>query len=796
MMDMKRIFIYVLMLAQSASLYCMQSMDNNGLPDGLSAQAVMPFINNLGASVNKKNVEEIKKNYTALIKHLSAFEQNPYQRYKINSYKTEALEIVLPLISHFKDRHEIKSIESLESIFVDTQYYAALKAIIKSFADEKCPTSNNADNSLNASLAPGTNVQRCKIITNDQQTLTVDKAFLEESSTEKCPTSNNADNSQNATSLPTGANAQSCKIITNDQQTLTVNMAFLEYSSTLKNLRTDLGDVDSIELPDGTPLTAQKLSKIIELKDRAKGNRESLTAAINTLEIDALLEIIKGANYLDLSDLLDVGLKAFAAKLSINDIENYLGKQPILPKELMQRLLKLIGATNCLVYRSSFDKPLKRINDKSPFAGGYLKSAKFMPGTSLLIIWAGTAAYLFDCNANKEVTDLSKKSDFLNVIPFSSYCPLFTASLLATGFRNVSSTQFELSDLKDINKRPRQFSYPYFCSPVCLSSEGNLVAIHDQDSKICLFNIDFGFPRILPKAGLPTLSPDGSLIFIKPKINSADDDKTCCLYDIKADQINHSFIDIKSKFYTPCFSPDSSLIAIGCDNGVTYLWDIKAKSYKNILDAKKNERVTSLYFSADGGLIAIGFIDGTVTVSDVATGKCLCSFAASASCEKNSGIPCSLFFNSDKTVLVVNLVSKTENAVTIWDLNSSICIYTLKSERAVLEGFNSDYSLISGFDDRQKCVGIWAIDKNLEHYLYNEIKVDQSLLLIPIFKAILNNSKISITNNKLKAIYESITNEKLKKLISSYISFEDTSKRKFEDTSEQNNTDQKKHKQK
>ncbi len=587
-------------------------------------------------------------------------------------------------------------------------------------------------------------------------------------------TSNNADSGPSSTSLSTGTNAQSCKIITNDRQTLTVDMAFLEDSSTLKNLRSDLGDVDSIELPDGTPLMAQQLRKIIELKGGAKGNRENLTAAMNTLEIDALLEIIMGANYLDLADMLDAGLKAFAGKLSVNNIGNYLGKQPVLPKELMQRMLKLIGVTNCLVYRSSFEKPLKKINDTSPFTAGYLKSAKFIPGTSLLIIWAGDSTYLFDFNANKQVTNL--ESDYLKVIPFSMSRPLFTASLLAACFQTSTFTIFELRDLKN-NASQHQLRCPHLCSLVGLTADGNLVAVNNKDS-IYLFNRDsVNSPKILHKTGWPTLSPDGLLIFIKPTIHSADDDKTCRLYDIKADQINHSFIDIESKFYTTCFSPDSSLMAIGCDNGITYLWDTKAKKYKNIiLDAKKNERVTSLCFSADGGLIAIGFIDGTVTVSDVATGKCLSSFA---SCKENSGRrPCSLFFNSDNTVLVVNLTGKAEKVVTIWDLNSSTCIYTLKTVRATLEGYNSDYSLISGFDERQKFVGIWAIDKNLDHYLCNEITVDQSLFLIPIFKAIQKSSGLIRYDNNLKAIYDSITNEKLKTLISSYISFEDTSKRK------------------
>ncbi len=715
---MKHLVIYIITLALIASLYSMQKEYTLLLPKELRIEVMNAFTDKLELSIQNKTIEEIKDSYTALIKHLSAFEQNPNLKIAIRYYKDEALQIVASLINYFKERGEKAPLEWLASIFVNTHYQKEVKAILENF-----PAQAQA--------------------------------------------SNNANNAQNQRILPSGTNAHSCKIITNDQQTLTVDKAFLEESSTLKNLRSDLGDVDSIELPDGTPLTAQQLSKIIELKDKAKGNREDLTAAINTLEIDALLEIIKGANYLHLSDMLDASLKAFAAKLSINDIENYLGEQPVLPKELMQQLLKLIGATNCLVYRSSFEKPLKRINDSSLF-GGYLKSAKFIPGTSSLIVWAADCSTrLFNFNANKEITYLTKNSDFLKVIPFSMSRPLFTASLLAASFRTPTFTIFELRDLKN-NASPSQLRCPHLCSLVGLSPDGNLVAVNNEDS-IYLSNRDsVTAPKILPKTGWPTLSPDGAFIFINPKIHSNDSDKKCCLYDIKADQINHSFIDIESKFYTACFSPNSSLIAIGCDNGATYLWDIKAKNYKNILDAKKNERVTALCFSADGGLIAIGFIDGTVSVSEVATGKCLCSFA---SC-KHGSMPHSLFFNSDNTVLVCNVLGKIESLVTILDLNSSTCIYTLKGERPVLEGYNSDYSLISGFDDKRKFVGIWAIDKNLDHYLCNEITADQSLLLICIFKAIQVNSRVIVSNNsKLKAIYDSITNEKLKKLVGTHISF-------------------------
>jgi WD40 repeat protein len=254
-------------------------------------------------------------------------------------------------------------------------------------------------------------------------------------------------------------------------------------------------------------------------------------------------------------------------------------------------------------------------------------------------------------------------------------------------------------------------------------------------------------------------------------------DKTCYLYS-KTGELAHSFVDIESKSYTARFSPNSSLLAIGCDDGSTYLYDIKSQKSKKIA-VKEKGKVRSLCFSNDNSLVAIGQNDeevgSWVSVWDVNLGKCLDSFQANdLLCTSQT----SLFFTHDNTGLVCNFnirgTNPKENRIIIRDVNAQAFVFSLlKQKRLLLEGYNSDYSLISGFDDAAKFAAIWEIDKKLEHYLCKDITIDQSLLLGLVFKAM--HTKLILTvpgDSKLKVTYDSIANENLKKLITPYIKFD------------------------
>ncbi len=599
------------------------------------------------------------------------------------------------------------------------------------------------------------------------------------------PASNDANNAQNQ-EIPGRTNAQKIKVIMNDKQEVVIDKTFLEQCPTLNNMLTDLGNVDEIELPDNAQITAKSLSKIIELM---KSDSGGIIVEINNLETDEIIEIISCVNYLELSEVLDIGLKAFAAKLSnCNEIEHYLGNIN-LPKELMQRMLKLIGATNCFMYRSSFTQSHNKITD---WYASHFKSAFFIPGNPFLVIWDGSSISLVDLKTTSEPSS----NDLLKYADFFVDRPIFNQSLVAYARANTDTT-IELLKLNNLERS--ELRWPGNLFPCCITADATLIAI-DQECKIYLFDtISKELKLTLPTTGCPMLSPDGELIFICPSIFIPD--KGCYLYS-KEGKLAHSFVDIESKVCAACFSPDSSLIAIGCDDGTTYLYDIKSEKCKKIMVSEGSRRVRSLCFSNDNSLIAIAESSAVgedwITILNVNLGKRIDAFLA-----KNYGcfIPYymsensnTLFFNSDNTALICNFNlsgSETEKCVIIRDLNAHDSVLTLKGKR--LEGYNSDYSLISGLD--VGFFGVWAIDKSLENYLCQGLTIDQSMLLVLIFKAIQTNLIVTVPgDSKLKAIYDSIAHENLKKVISSYIRFDQGESQNTRCNDESKNTPQRKRK--
>ncbi len=69
------------------------------------------------------------------------------------------------------------------------------------------------------------------------------------------------------------------------------------------------------------------------------------------------------------------------------------------------------------------------------------------------------------------------------------------------------------------------------------------------------------------------------------------------------------------------YSPDGSLLAVGCDDGNLRLWDVAQGEVLNIWEAHPDSQVVSVVFSPDGSRLASSGWDGMVRLWDVEAGE-------------------------------------------------------------------------------------------------------------------------------------------------------------------------------
>ncbi len=558
--------------------------------------------------------------------------------------------------------------------------------------------------------------------------------------------------------------APQLKITTSDNQEITVNRNLMLLSPIVRGLLEDVGNVEGINLT----LTAEQVNTITNfLPDLRADKTEEIAAKVNKMEVSLLVKMVKAANYLALEELLDICLRAFAEKMnSSKDIECYIGSN--IPKELMQRILKLIGATNWFVYGVPFNNKII-INTSCWHAFSRLWTA-FIPETNLLAFYDTKECYVADLKALKpgaKQLALSCRYGTIKGITSLGPCafrPVCASSLVAFlveadkniwkiyNAKNGTSTNLVNNPSED------------FFMPQALTPDGSTLLIAgNEDEKIQLMDLKSGAIRTLSNFGKPYLSHDGSSLIVESPYHDISQGPRflrCSLYEVKSGQCIHSFDDIKNINYIGPFSSDDRLIALANCYGNIYLWDKGTKSYCQCLFA--DGEIRSLSFSPDNALIAAALGTGNVIIWSVATGKKIRDF--SCTFEGIKCCPMSLFFNRDGTALFGNFnIDNNHNLTALWDVPSGMLIATspldrLADRRPFLNDFSSDYSLIAYSNDcvMNHVVGAITIDKSLQQYLSREITTDQSLLLITIIKVLLKVPKKAIEiDEKMKLIYNS-----------------------------------------
>ncbi|MBT5710460.1 hypothetical protein HOI71_05405 [Candidatus Poribacteria bacterium] len=154
--------------------------------------------------------------------------------------------------------------------------------------------------------------------------------------------------------------------------------------------------------------------------------------------------------------------------------------------------------------------------------------------------------------------------------------------------------------------------------------------------------------------------------------------------------------DAAASFVT--FSPDSSILATGSDDGAIRLWS--AQSQVLFATMAAHERVLSLAFSPDARLIASGGPDPTAKLWDAQTHRQI------AALDGHSGWVASVAFSPGASILATG---SHDGTVKLWDLASHAVITTLPNDNAVwCVAFSPDGRLLAVGGD-SGAIRLWNV---------------------------------------------------------------------------------------
>jgi len=128
------------------------------------------------------------------------------------------------------------------------------------------------------------------------------------------------------------------------------------------------------------------------------------------------------------------------------------------------------------------------------------------------------------------------------------------------------------------------------------------------------------------------------------------------------------FIESESLLTSVSFSPDGWVLAMGGWDGTVQLWDVSSREFRRPLEGH-TETVTDVAFSPDGRMLASGSGDGTVRLWEVETG------AALSTLEGHSSWIYSVAFSPDGRMLASGSWDET---VRLWDVESGAALRTLE----------------------------------------------------------------------------------------------------------------------
>ncbi len=193
---------------------------------------------------------------------------------------------------------------------------------------------------------------------------------------------------------------------------------------------------------------------------------------------------------------------------------------------------------------------------------------------------------------------------------------------------------YDLWDAVSGRKRLHLETDDTFSMQVVFSPDGNMLA-SAHESVVCLWNADTG-KRIRERSALRgelpafdfgdldsvrsvVFSPNGNLLVVcwhsKLRVYDVATDKEVFVLNLLSEKRRGLY-----RFKSAAFSPDGSLLAVGCESGLIRMWDTATWTERHRREAHRR-MVHAIALSPDGRTLASGSNDGTIRLWDAATGK-------------------------------------------------------------------------------------------------------------------------------------------------------------------------------
>jgi WD40 repeat protein len=247
-------------------------------------------------------------------------------------------------------------------------------------------------------------------------------------------------------------------------------------------------------------------------------------------------------------------------------------------------------------------------------SGGTSTSAAFSPdGATVASGGWDQLVTLWDPDTGKERTRLKGHRDIVASVAFSP-----DGKTLASGSHDRSVILWDLA-----TGRQRIFGHMAAIRSVSFSPDGMSLASGSDDGSVKIWDLTTGHD---PVGSLPTLAEAGMAFSPDDRtLATSSSDGTTRLWDVGTGTLRHSWQGGRPKALA--FSADATTLAsLGSENDdlAVGLWDVATGANRGMLEGRKLDAdrlggIRTLAFSADGGTLAVGSHDGTVTLWDLAT---------------------------------------------------------------------------------------------------------------------------------------------------------------------------------
>ena len=330
---------------------------------------------------------------------------------------------------------------------------------------------------------------------------------------------------------------------------------------------------------------------------------------------------------------------------------------------------------------------------KTRLGKGSISEIQYSPDGQFLAVASGIGIWLYDVTAHQEVSLLTAHTRGVDSLAFSP-----DGHTLASG----STDAIILWD-RNTGAEKRFTGHTHWISSLAFSPNGKTLASDSRDGTIRLWDVVTGeqkwtLEKDSDRANMLSFTPNGRTL-----VSVSWEDKISLWNSITGERGKTFALHPDCSITGAGFSPDGKTIAIGSDNGTTYLHDLDTGELKMTLTGHQ-EHVDNLAFSPDGKTLATSsHIDETIRLWDAHTGKHKKTFTA-----PHARYIRGLAFSPDGKTLASG---SGDGTIRLWDAQTGNEKHTFTghSERIYSVAFNPNGDIIAS-GSTNGIINFWGAD--------------------------------------------------------------------------------------